>query len=138
MKQNKIKAIICEPNEPPRVEYIAQDLHSLQGIVGGLIQVIYPHEDDTCIILNDEGKLMNLAMNRPLKDSRGAVYDVMCGTFIICACNDERGDFADLTDEQTAHYMDEYREPITDETADIYEPLSKPWFEFCPLDDVTL
>lgn len=129
---NKIKAVICEPQKPPRVEFIAQDLETLQDTVGGCIEIIHPFRDDACIILNDEGKIIGLPLNRPLKDAGGAVYDVITGTFII-AGDTGAEDFTSLSDEQAAHYLKEFAEPITEETAEIYKPLAEPRIYFEPV-----
>lgn len=95
----KLTVIICEPNEPPRVEHVKDRLEVWQDIVGGMIDVIYPHDDDSCIILNDEGKIVNLPMNRPLKDEDGNIYDVMCGPFVIVRRPEDSDAFESLTDE---------------------------------------
>ena len=127
----KIKAIICEPNKPPRLDYIAQDLETLQNIVGGYIDVTHALDSGACIVLNDEGKILNLALNRPLRDKSGAIYDVIAGTFIIVGDTGAE-EFTSLTDEEAARYMTEYAEPITEATADIYKPLAAPRLEFVP------
>lgn len=120
----KIKVIICEPNEPPRIEQVPNTLETWQDLVGGFIDIIHPHADDTCIILNDEGKIYNLPMNRTITDETGAAVDVICGTFIILGDNGE--DFRSLTDEETDTYMEKYAEPIKDDESAILRPLSEP------------
>ena len=47
-----MKAIIVEPDERPRVADIQSDLESLQAIVAGDIQVVYPFDDTVGIICN--------------------------------------------------------------------------------------
>lgn len=97
-----MKAIIVEVNSRPRVADIQSDLESLQAIVGGDIQVVYPYEDPVGIISNEEGKLLGLPLNRALRDDRGEIYDILSGTFVIAGLTED--DFGDLTDEQVAKY----------------------------------
>ena len=52
-----IRVLIVEPCKAPRAADIPADLESLQHQAGGLIQVLYPFDDDAAIICNDEGKL---------------------------------------------------------------------------------
>lgn len=122
-----MRVLKVEPNKAPQVVEMSDDLEDLQNAVGGLIQAIYPHNDDTCIILNDEGKLIGLPMNRPLRDTTGAVYDVMVGTFLVVRAPSDSDSFESLTDAQIAKYTAMYAEPITD--ADLYKPLTEPRFE---------
>ena len=104
-----MKAIIVEPDDArPRVADIQSDLESLQEIVGGYIQVIYPFEDSVGIICNEEGKLLGLPLNRALRDEHGEIYDVIAGSFIIASLTED--DFGDLTDEQVDKYMKLYHD----------------------------
>ena len=50
---NTIKVLIVEPEKPPRVEEISHTLESLQQIVGGYIQALYPFDDPVAIICNE-------------------------------------------------------------------------------------
>lgn len=74
-----MKVLIVEPGQYPREADIEPTLEAKQKIVGGLIDVAYPFPDDNvCVVLNDEGKLMGLPLNRALGD-----YDVIAGTLTI-------------------------------------------------------
>ena len=72
-----MKVLLVEPGKAARPVEIKNELHEMQQIVGGLIQVLYPWEDPAAIVCNDEGKLMGLPLNRVLED-----YDVIAGTFL--------------------------------------------------------
>ena len=96
-----MRILIVEPMKAPYEKEIAGDLKSMQALVGGFIQAIYPFEDEElALICNEEGKLIGLPLNRVLKDEEGSVYDVVAGTFFLCRApaNSER--FERLTDEQ--------------------------------------
>lgn len=104
-----MKAIIVEPDARPRVADIQSDLETLQEIVGGYIQVIYPFEDSVGIICNEEGKLLlGLQLNRALRDDNGEIFDILCGTFLVVGLSED--DFIDLTDEQVDKYMKLYHD----------------------------
>ena len=51
-------------------------------------------------VCNDEGKILNLPLNRALRDSSGRVYDIVAGIFFLCAAPADKDNFASLTDEQ--------------------------------------
>ena len=101
-----MKAIIVEPDARPRVADIQSDLESLQEIVAGDIQVVYPFDDPVGIICNDEGKILGLPLNRALRDENGEIYDILSGTFIVAGLTED--DFGDLTAEQVDKYMKLY------------------------------
>ena len=75
--------LIVEPEKAPRMANIAGDLNSLQQVVGGYIEAVYPYDDPVAIVCNEEGKLIGLPLNRKLED-----YDIIAGTFVVCGiCN---------------------------------------------------
>lgn len=67
------------------------------------LNVVSP-DDNVCVVLNDEGKLMGLPLNRALGD-----YDVIAGTFFVCGYNEEN--FVGLTPEQFTRYEKFYHDP---------------------------
>lgn len=75
-----MRVLIVEPGQYPREADIDGSLDTLQHIVGGLIETLYPWEDRAVLICNDEGKLMGLPLNRSLED-----YDIIAGTFLSAA-----------------------------------------------------
>lgn len=103
MSDKTIKVLVVEPMKPCEVREIPHDLKSLQGIVGGGIEMVSPFTDSAVIICNAEGKNRNLSPNRLLCDSRGNAYDILCGTFLIAGIRDEN--FASLPD----HLLHSYK-----------------------------
>lgn len=99
-----MKVLIVEPGKYPRRAEIDGGLQSMQEIVGGLIQPIYPWEDCVALVCNDEGKLMGLPLNRSLEN-----YDIIAGTFLICGVGQE--DFCSLTDAQMERYEAMFKMP---------------------------
>ena len=100
-----MKVLIVEPLKEAYVKDIDPSLESMQSIVGGLIQAIYPFEDgEVAVICNEEGKLLGLPPNRALFDENGNLYDVICGTFFICAAPHDSENFESLPDDKLEHY----------------------------------
>ena len=106
-----MRVLIVEPLKAPYAEDIDGSLDSMQEIVGGLIQVIYPFEKDPeiALVCNDEGKLMGLPLNRPLTDCNGDIYDIIAGTFFLCAAPADSDSFESLAEEQIQHYTAYYK-----------------------------
>ena len=96
MSDNTIRVLVVEPMKPCEVREIPHDLKSLQGIVGGGIEMVSPFTDSAVIICNAEGKNRNLSPNRLLCDIKGNAYDVLRGTFLIVGISGEN--FASLPD----------------------------------------
>ena len=96
-----MRVLIVEPLKAPFEREIGNDLKSMQEVVGGYIQAIYPFEDEEiALVCNDEGKLIGLPFNRALKDEEGSIYDVVVGTFFLCRAPADSENFESLTDEQ--------------------------------------
>ena len=79
------------------VQDIDAGLESMQKIVDGSIQAIYPFDEPVALICNEEGKLLNLPLNRALRDDKGNIYDIISGTFFLCAAPPDSDRFAGLT-----------------------------------------
>ena len=106
-----MQVVVVEPKKKPMVQDISPDLESMQKIVGGPIQAIYPFEEPVALICNEEGKLLNLPLNRALRDEEGNVYDIISGTFFLCAAPPDSDRFAGLTDQQIKTYMERFAMP---------------------------
>ncbi len=100
-----MNVLLVEPNADPRAIEIDGSLASMQSLVGGLIEAVYPFNDPVALICNDEGKLIGLPQNRPLKHPEtGEVYDVIYGTFFVCSAPADSENFKSLSDEQIEKY----------------------------------
>lgn len=100
-----MKILVIEPMKEPYVKEIDGRLETMQNIVGGLIQAIYPFDNpEIALICNDEGKLIGLPLNRALRDKNGEVYDIISGTFFLCSAPADSENFESLTDEQIEKY----------------------------------
>ena len=100
-----MKVLLVEPNTEPRAVEIDGSLASMQSLVGGLIEAVYPFEDPVAMICNDEGKLTGLPQNRPLKHPEtGEIYDIVCGPFFLCSAPPDSENFESLPDEFIEKY----------------------------------
>ena len=72
-----MNVLLVEPNADPRAIEIDDSLASMQSLVGGLIEAVYPFSDPVALICNDEGKLTGLPQNRPLKPARFMTLSVV-------------------------------------------------------------
>ena len=106
-----MQVIVVEPKKKPTAQDIGSDLESMQKIVGGSIEAIYPFEEPVALICNEKGKLLNLPLNRALRDDEGNVYDIISGTFFLCAAPPDSNHFAGLTDQQVKTYMERFAMP---------------------------
>ena len=62
-----MKALKIEPGKAPERINVANELASLQSLVGGYIEVIYPDERRPVgLICNEEGKCCGLELNLSL------------------------------------------------------------------------
>lgn len=93
--------LVVEPGYAPYEKSI-NGLDEMQATVGGLIQAIYPYEEQVAIVCNEEGLLHGLEFNRSIPGGYGGVV----GTFFICGLGEE--DFCSLTPEQMEKYRKEY------------------------------
>lgn len=109
MKEKKIKVVMLESGKEAYVTELDNSLKSMQQIVGGLIEAVYPFEEEVCIICSDEGKLIGMPLNRALYDDEGNVFDIIAGTAFICGCKGEH--FGSLSNEQAKRYCKQFRYP---------------------------
>ena len=105
----KIRVLLVEPLEEPRVVEIERRLDCLQETVGGLMQAIYPYSDPVAIVCDDEAKLKGSVPNRALVDDKGNPYDIICGSFFLCGIGMD--DFISISDEQAEKYTEVFRCP---------------------------
>lgn len=110
-EKNTLTVLQVEPGCYPKAVTIGADLHSLQQAVDGTIAATYPFRDPVAVILNDDGKLIGLPLNRALRDEHGQTYDVIAGTFLVAGMGEE--DFCSLTPEQLETYEKVFHQPET-------------------------
>lgn len=55
-----MNVLLVAPMEPPRRVEIENSLESMQTVVGGFVQAVYPFDEPVALVCNDEGKLLGL------------------------------------------------------------------------------
>ena len=106
-----MRILVIEPGGRPEVREIDDSLKTMQQIVGGYIQAIYPFEEPVALVCNDEGKLMDLLANRGLRNKDGQMYDIVFGTFFLCGAPADSDHFTSLTTEQIEQYRKMFYTP---------------------------
>lgn len=105
----QIRVIMLEPSKRARITMIDGELKSMQAIVGGSIEVVYPFLDPVGIVCNESGKLERLPLNRGLRTPDGEMYDILAGTAFIIGLDDEG--FTSLSDAQAKKYYNMFKYP---------------------------
>ena len=105
----KLTVLVVEPMKEPDGKEIDPGLHALQAEVGGDIAASYPFDDPVGLVLNDEGKLIGLDLNRSLRDEHGEIYDIVAGTFLVVGLGSES--FASLPPDMIQKYTEQFKRP---------------------------
>ena len=107
-----MRVLIVQPGRPPAAKEIGEDLSAIQGVVGGPVQAVYPFEEPVALICHEEGKLLGLPLNRCLRlEDTGEIYDIIAGTFLLCAAPPDSDRFESLTPEQITRYAKRFQRP---------------------------
>lgn len=108
-RPEEMTVLVVEPKKEPYVKTIPSGLESLQHEVGGYIEAVYPFEDPVALIVNEEGKLENLPLNRALYDDEGRLYDITTGTMLVVGLGEDN--FSSLSPELLDKYKAMYQQP---------------------------
>ena len=100
-----MKVIIVKPFTNPYVKEIKGDLKSMQTVVGGYIQAIYPFDDEVALVCNEEGKINGLLPNRYLLDRNIGIVDCICGDFFLCYAPCDSENFESMPDNLIDKYV---------------------------------
>lgn len=91
-RKKMIWAIIIEPDKAPRMETIYNELHTLQRLVDGYIEVCTLAED-MVMIINEEGKLRGLPKNFWME----VIGDYIVGTAVFVGVDGDEFDDVPVT-----------------------------------------
>ena len=109
MKEKKIKVLKVEPGKAPESVCLVNELSALQEAVSigadyvGLIEIV-ELDANTCILCNEEGKLIGLTPNRRFFD------DILCGTFYVTG-QTKHGDLASLSEGAMKAFAEHFAVP---------------------------
>ena len=79
-------------------------LDEIQKTVGGLIQAIYPFQEEVALVCNENGIFEHLEFNRSIPERE---YGGIFGTFFVCSLGEEN--FTSLTPEQMRTYTERFK-----------------------------
>lgn len=125
-----MRIVLCRANEDAIITDVDNNYEVSSALVGGLIECIYPFDDNVVLVCNDEGKLNGMPFNRYLKHDNGVPYEAIMGDFFIVGDNLD-GDFTDLTEAQAETYKKIFLHP--DERT--HEHLEEPRWSFISLSE---
>lgn len=108
-KEEEITVVALLPGKPAQIALLQNNLPSQQAFVGGLIECVYPWDEAVCMVVNEEGKINGMQLNRALYSEDGEMIDIIAGAAFICDCSGE--DFGSLTEEQQQRYLQMFRDP---------------------------
>ena len=104
-----MNVLMVEPGKAPYEMQIGDDLQSMQAVVGGYIQAVYPFEQPVALVCCESGKLDGRPLNRALRDADGDIYDIVAGNFFIVGLG--QNDFTDLPHELAERFAEQFRQP---------------------------
>lgn len=120
-----LRAMVIEPGKLAEVRYINLDF--AQKLLGKDIEVTNPFDDEIAVLVNAQGKILGLPLNRSWADDEGDIVDIFAGPMIIIS---EKGN---ITDDQVKFllqyfgaiqgpedwFSDEEEEDATDKILDL-------------------
>ena len=104
-QKKEMQVLIVRPGEYAKRATIDGTLESMQHLVGGMIEVVYPWEERAAIVCNDEALLLNMKPNRFVAEIQEPIF----GSFFVCGLGD--GDLVGLTDEQLGRFEKKFHYP---------------------------
>lgn len=118
MNNNGILAVVVQHEEHNmleptfRIAEIGNELHQLQAIVGGYIEMPFISMElssrNIGVILNEEGKLQGLKPTMIIMNG-DEIVDTLNGNVVFVSTDDEEGNFVSLTDDQIKFLSDYVR-----------------------------
>ena len=109
MEKKEMTVLLIEPEARPKVVTMETGLKPLQEAVGGYIEAVYPFDDPVALIVNEEGKLDGLPLNRALRHKNGEIYDILAGNILVVGLGEE--DFSSLSPELMKKYEEHFHQP---------------------------
>ena len=104
-----MNVLMVEPGKTPYETQIGDDLQSMQALVGGHLEAVYPFDQPVALVCNEYGKRDGLPFNRALRDADGDVYDIIAGNFFIAGLG--KSELTDLPHELAEQFAEQFRQP---------------------------
>lgn len=74
-----MRVMMIRVNQNPQIITVEHNLPSLQALVGGMIEVVEPFQDDVVIVCNENGRSAGKPVNRTINEKMN-----ICGDFFLC------------------------------------------------------
>lgn len=112
--------LVCCKKEP-RIVNVPHELAELQRLVGGMIEVVEPFNDDIALVCNENGRSDGKPVNRIINDQMD-----ICGDFFLCRYG-ETG-LEEIPEEKVFKYASMFSLSNNDNHPQRLTN-SKPWYE---------
>lgn len=110
-QKQTMDVLLVQPGAYPKPVTVGMELEDLQAMVGGDIEATYPYDDPAALVMNEEGKLSGMPLNRALRTDDGDIYDIVAGDFLVVGLTED--DFGSLSPELMAKYEKQFHQPET-------------------------
>lgn len=104
-QKKEMQVLIVRPDKYAKRITIDGSLESMQQLVGGMIEVVYPWEERAAIVCNEEALLLDMKPNRFVPEIQEPIF----GSFFVCGLGEE--DLIGLTDEQLERFDKKFHYP---------------------------
>lgn len=91
-----MRVVYCEPHKKAKTIDIDGKLETMQKLVGGYIEAVYPFHANVALVCDEEGYFNAAQPNREINGS------VILGPFFLCSLM--RDDFASLPEDLAERY----------------------------------
>ena len=108
-KEREITVLACYPGKTAEVIKMPNTLKAKQNFVGGYIEATYPSSDPIAIIVNEEGKINGLPLNRALYTDDGQMIDIVAGPMMVVGLTEDN--FGSLRGELLEKYTEKFKHP---------------------------
>ncbi len=94
--------LMVPQNQDPYLMIVEHELKSLQQLVGGMIEIVEPFQDNVVIVCDENGRSAGKPVNRIINDSMD-----ICGDFFLCGMGET--ELTDLPVEKRNYYKHKFR-----------------------------
>lgn len=108
---NQIRVLLVQPGKYPKEIKIDGSLESMQSVVGGNIEEYMPFEDEVALVCNEEGKFLDLPLNRAVYGEEKEMLDIIAGDFFLAYAPISSEKFLSMPDGLLAKYAEIFKYP---------------------------
>ncbi len=110
--RESLSVLFIQPKKEPRMVEIPDTLEAMQNLVGGDIEEYMPFEDEVALVLNENGKMLGLPLNRAIYAPDGNhISDVIVGDFFIVKAPVDSDKYMSLPKDLAEKYADKFKYP---------------------------